>query len=1201
MKKPSKTPRQAGFALIVTLSLMILLTVIAVGMLTLSSISLRSSGQSSAGSTARSNARLAMMLALGDLQVSMGTDTSVSAPASAVISAPARPHLTGVWKRPLDPVDWQKWHWTPSTSGTPDYSTKAGLFKGWLISTAKASDINSPTFPGTQITASKNVVTLVGNPDPAKDLTNNGVSTRVDADKVKVGASGHSGKLAWAVFDESTKAPVHLGDPVTPLTPGTEIASRTAPGRVHADVIEPAKLGSLLTPVNLISMNTAVISAGSSNVGEFRKRFHDFTTDSVGLLTDVANGGLKTDLTSLFEGNTQPTGISPYPSTFTAAMGVPSWTYIRSHYLKYKAVASTGLTPTYTPSTTELSPAGAGGSQGPGQVQSPTAERLLPVISKFQLIFSMVAHNASLPERRAYLDKYATNAKGEKDGYIKHGLPHLVYDPVVTLYNPYDVALKLLNLRVRVGNPPVGFRVSKLPGGDLRNGGWNSLGSMTYATEINQETPKYFTLILSDGTSESSGSDLKLLPGEVKVFSTRVQQAWNWEAETKVGNKTSFFDWSNEDFSNIDRRAGAKLGVFGVEAVPGWDPRAGLQTDHLSYGSPRASRPQATFYPYEITNRPEGGNGFVTIREEDSVQVEVQPFISNPATQIFQLDLLAGKSPDAAQDIVRRYKFNIANPINELSRDPAFPIIKRVFKIGQILQNDTDMSSNYKRPFAMLDVTARTTKDLADSKPWLYNNPVVEGGNQNSASVGVVAQSYDIRLTEISSFASFPEGVSMDPDSKRGYFGATANSSSGSNFVTMYHVPLLPSASLGDLVSANLVAGSQLPRVTHPFGNSRAHPLIASNKVASALMLDHSYLLNDSLWDRYYFSSLATYPGGILPASRSRVEVMTGLFNGKTPALNSRLIAISTPEGPEAHAKFIDTIGDNLERSRQITRSVGVSGPFNMNSTSVDAWRAVLSSLRGRAVNGLNGASAVRSKYSPTTPATIASQIFNNPNTTPFIRVGKPIAGDNAANDIRWSGFRALTDSQIMNLADNIVLEIKKRGVADSAPSFSVAEFVNRRPGRVSDLHCLEGLLQAAIDNSAINADAHSNDSKKLSFALVNSSRKTGILTPEVLDDNSAEGAPTVLTQGDLMMALAPVATVRGDTFKIRAYGEATSADGNTVTASAWCEVVVQRLPEFVDPTNPPETAIASASNINQIFGRRFNIVSFRWLSREEI
>lgn len=45
-----------GFALIVTLSLIILLTVIAVGLLTLSSVTLRSSAQGEAGAVARANA-----------------------------------------------------------------------------------------------------------------------------------------------------------------------------------------------------------------------------------------------------------------------------------------------------------------------------------------------------------------------------------------------------------------------------------------------------------------------------------------------------------------------------------------------------------------------------------------------------------------------------------------------------------------------------------------------------------------------------------------------------------------------------------------------------------------------------------------------------------------------------------------------------------------------------------------------------------------------------------------------------------------------------------------------------------------------------------------------------------------------------------------------------------------------------------------
>lgn len=82
---------KSGFALVVTLSLMILLTIITVVLLTLSSISLMASSQGSSASIARTNARLATMLALGDLQKFMGPDQSVSATASAVVANAKRP------------------------------------------------------------------------------------------------------------------------------------------------------------------------------------------------------------------------------------------------------------------------------------------------------------------------------------------------------------------------------------------------------------------------------------------------------------------------------------------------------------------------------------------------------------------------------------------------------------------------------------------------------------------------------------------------------------------------------------------------------------------------------------------------------------------------------------------------------------------------------------------------------------------------------------------------------------------------------------------------------------------------------------------------------------------------------------------------------------------------------------------------------
>ena len=73
---------------------------------------------------------------------------------------------------------------------------------------------------------------------------------------------------------------------------------------------------------------------------------------------------------------------------------------------------------------------------------------------------------------------------------------------------------------------------------------------------------------------------------------------------------------------------------------------------------------------------------------------------------------------------------------------------------------------------------------------------------------------------------------------------------------------------------------------------------------------------------------------------------------------------------------------------------------------------------------------------------------------------------------------------------------------------------------------------------------------------------------------------------------------VRSDTFVIRGYGEASNSSGS---ARAWCEAVVQRIPAFVDPANSPDATIDELDEMNLKFGRRFNIISFRWLSAGEV
>ncbi|MCF7731814.1 MAG: hypothetical protein K9N23_09005, partial [Akkermansiaceae bacterium] len=85
-----------GFALIITLSLLVLVVLLGVGLLSLSSISLRSASAGQAQREAQANARLGMMIALGELQKHLGPDQRVSAPAGILDESPESLEVEGV-------------------------------------------------------------------------------------------------------------------------------------------------------------------------------------------------------------------------------------------------------------------------------------------------------------------------------------------------------------------------------------------------------------------------------------------------------------------------------------------------------------------------------------------------------------------------------------------------------------------------------------------------------------------------------------------------------------------------------------------------------------------------------------------------------------------------------------------------------------------------------------------------------------------------------------------------------------------------------------------------------------------------------------------------------------------------------------------------------------------------------------------------
>jgi hypothetical protein len=235
-----------------------------------------------------------------------------------------------------------------------------------------------------------------------------------------------------------------------------------------------------------------------------------------------------------------------------------------------------------------------------------------------------------------------------------------------------------------------------------------------------------------------------------------------------------------------------------------------------------------------------------------------------------------------------------------------------------------------------------------------------------------------------------------------------------------------------------------------------------------------------------------------------------------------------------------------------------------------------------------------------------------------------------------------LSNSEVNQLATQIVAQIKLRG-----PFLSMADFLNRRLGVNTSALSRCGALQAAIDSSSLNAVAKAAGS---AVSIVGGAGLPGGGTPvgspnggmpavisgNLLDVNgammnSATGIPGYLMQQDLVQAFSPVMAARSDTFIVRCYGESLNPASQAVEGQAWGEAVVQRLPEYVDQTDnaytktPAQLATATGnatliakytaytqilgdstpaeltSATNQTFGRKFKIVSFRWLNKAEL
>ncbi len=1149
MKNLHSKSQSRGFALVVALSLMILLTVIAVGLLTLSSVSLRSASQGGSMSVARANARMAMMLALGDLQKHTGADTRVTARAD-VLNA-SNPPVFGAWK------SWEgtNHELTGGFAGRPvspgSYEEKKrDRFLSWLV-----SGVN-PGIPDTSFAKGK--ATLVGEGSVGSGVDRAKLQIHLSPSGIRTSASSaaNSGFFAWWVGGENSKARLP-----NPYEPTADTAARWATHlKSHAVAdTQPFRMDPLLDDPKPAAKAATLLSADlvaqAGDLKASKEFFHDLSAVSTGLLTNTATGGWRKDLSLLTEKwSAQPSGGLPlfrvkpgediqfsransnplsskslfYPWSAYRGGGIPiyqhgavtSWENLADFATMYRSGLSASASGRVTMNSRSF-PIDDSANMGAFLHKV----RVLPVIARIQWVFHhWAAPNAAAP---TLLE------------------PRLLVTPVVTMWNPYSVELASPSgFRFRVARPlPAALRYS-INGATNTNynclmaGASNNQPALSSAVDLFYDIQSSFTL----------------KPGETRVFSPG--------STTPVAASTV------------------------LTLLPGYRSRGGHFFPVIGNDGKSPALPGSASLAADAK--------FDTTYNDGSSGVGIY------------LDLLTGGKRHLVYRMV--YDTAMANtiykPITNLAattlgqcQTTPVPFLSTIF--GARMASNTHIpAKGFLQSSPLVNYTAMGSKDLVE----------VNIARRYAGTSHPVNSPFDY------SFVRHAAGDTYLPNadsSNRGYIVTGFQSSNGLSRCVVGEVPVRPLQSLAELQNWDLRYENPIPPFAiNLIGNSSATPLLPSNAVVNSgdsalavnLQHDDSYCANHLLFDDWFFSSIAPNPAafgfsGAVDAELRRV--FTAFVSGTEPLPNRSYKPINTDRAAAAaggsgatqlFARFVNP----PDSWRSIASRIEVEGMFNVNSTSVTAWRALLGHARGQKVPFIRESGAAWD-------AGLSGEVDYPVSRFPI--AGDVEAGARGSSGIfreasEFAGYRTLNDSMLDALAEEIVNQVRQRG-----PFLSLAEFVNRQLAS-GDL-ALAGTIQAALDKLA-SASSNSPYAAITSYLTANGVPDAvpgpgmEYQFPAAAAGKSAFGLPGWIRQADVLRPIAPVLSARDDTFTIRAYGDARDA-ANRITATAVCEVVVRRSRDFVDPRDLAEATGQPVSPVNLAFGRRYEIVAFRWLSSGEI
>ncbi|MCH7228505.1 hypothetical protein [Haloferula sp. A504] len=1112
-----------GFALVVTISLMVLLSLLAVGMLSLSAVSLRSSQAGDAAAIARANARMALTMAIGQLQREMGPDSRISAPHGVGGDSPGgEPHWTAVYDA------WE----LPGNDGADaeDPASREVNLRAWLASGTNAGG-----------TADRIPLVSRGSLGPSAP-----VEDQVRVPTHAVAADRGSGRIAWWTSDEGTKAKINAGRDDTSFGNSDPLFQVQAPQHPDHQTFTALENFEWLPGQRslALSRNQVELAAGLDQAA-LGESLHDLTVWSAGLLTDVRAGRLKRDLTQLL--------TRPIEDVEDMPLYITDGRMNRWNFDANGSVSNAGNIPASSrPNTSD--------EWGIN----------LEELHLFHNLYRELEWNGSTPtlrmaetreqvvDDRYYLYKrpvieavqFILSLKAESTGGGTYRMVAML-DGMVALSNPNDVPIVWpagLIFPVQLQNVPYDLRWNIRKTDGTRN--TNTASSADFGLFVGR---------ISGGTrGRSAGFTLE--PGEAVVFGSTTGSG-----------------------PQLDLRRGF-VPSGGVRINPssnnGWDLRAtGLRSgDRIDFTLTKGDtgyRGLYTYYNAWIGDRRTGANAKGW--QIDACTLSAQGDINSDQMNELMISPIRPPQVRPVSDFINRPQpFMMISFVRNVERDsggiPRDAFASRPFQLAEAARGWSGYSPN------TVAASLHAHQRMITAQPLNYQFETMAAGNGGEHVYHGGGRQPNLG----GSFNVIRRRLPLAPPLSLGAFENAIAAGFTERFRDAPAIGPDPYPSDAQALSGDRAA---TPSIAKAIGNSWASPFLEPDQVfrpssGSApdrrATTDPSWMANTALWDTWFLSGMVNDSGAgnspYLTDRRTPREQFQELSDG-TGALRNTRYLFHAHQPAEAALEELFEGGDfKPEALGKLANYLLVDGAFNVNSTSVDAWTALLSSVRDQELIKADG----------------STEGFDHPFGTLGYVTNTATAG--TAGD--WTGLRDLSASDIENLAEAIVEQVKTRG-----PFLSMADFVNRRPDGESGQQAL-GALQAAIDQTGLN-QSHSVAGRTVASPDLDPLPGSDVVSSELVPAR-AIGTPGYLSQAGVLTAIGSQITVRSDTFRIRAYGDARDASGK-VLSRAWCEAVIQRLPEFVDATDPPEADRDSLSPVNTRFGRRFTVRSFRWLTAEEV